>query len=52
MKKLFYPTITVLNRMDYTKKFTLLWLVSLVAIAVVVYSLFASLERVIHPSQR
>lgn len=52
MKKLFYPTITVLNRMGYTKKFTLLWLVSLVAIAVVVYSLFASLERVIQPSQR
>src|SRR3989338_3582296 len=52
MKRLFYPTIVLLNRMGYTKKFTLLWLVSLVAISVVVYSLFASLERVIQPSQR
>src|SRR3989338_7696847 len=52
MKRLFSPTIALLNRMGYTKKFTLLWLVSLVAISVVVYSLFASLERVIQPSQR
>src|SRR3989338_3502470 len=52
MKRLFYPTIALLNRMGYTKKFTLLWLVSLVAISVVVYSLFASLDRVIQPSQR
>jgi len=52
MKRLFYPTIALLNRMGYTKKFTLLWLVSLIAIAVVVYSLFASLDRVIQPSQR
>src|SRR3989338_11377337 len=52
MKRLFYPTIAVLNRMGYTGKFTLLWLVSLVAISVVVYGLFISLERVIQPSQR
>ncbi len=52
IQAIFSPAITLLNRMGYTKKFTLLWLMSLVAIAVVVYSLFASLERVIQPSQR
>ncbi|OGS94026.1 MAG: hypothetical protein A3H31_02080 [Gallionellales bacterium RIFCSPLOWO2_02_FULL_57_47] len=51
MQRIFSPAIALLNRMSYTKKFTLLWLVSLVPIAVVVYSLFASLERVIQPSQ-
>ncbi len=49
---LFSPAITLLNRINYTKKFTLLWLVSLVAIAVVVYSLFVNLNRIIQPSQR
>nr|MDA3869956.1 PAS domain S-box protein [Gammaproteobacteria bacterium] len=44
--------VTLLNRMSYTRKFTLLWLVSLIAVTVVTYSLFASLDRVIKPSQR
>jgi len=51
-KNIFSPAIALLNRLNYTQKFTLLWLMSLVAIAVMVYSLFASLERVIQPSQR
>ncbi|OGB33994.1 MAG: hypothetical protein A3F78_14190 [Burkholderiales bacterium RIFCSPLOWO2_12_FULL_61_40] len=38
--------------MGYSKKFTLLWLVSLVAIAVVIYGLFVNLNRVIQPSLR
>ncbi|MDH5711456.1 MAG: EAL domain-containing protein [Gammaproteobacteria bacterium] len=46
------PAITLLNRMGYTKKFTLLWLLSMVAIGVVVYNLFVSLDRVIQPSER
>ena len=52
MQKIFTPAIALLNRLGYTKKFTLLWLLSMVAIAVVVYSLFVSLDRIIHPSQR
>ena len=52
IQPIFSPAIAVLNRMGYTRKFTLLWLMSLVAIAVVTYSLFASLDRVIQPSQR
>lgn len=41
-----------MNRLSYTKKFLLLGLMSLVAIVVVVYSLYISLERVIRTSQR
>jgi predicted signal transduction protein with EAL and GGDEF domain/HAMP domain-containing protein len=52
MQLIFSPAIALLNRMSYTRKFTLLWLMSLVAVAIVVYSLFVSLDRVIQPSQR
>ncbi|MDQ1315260.1 MAG: hypothetical protein QG662_1369 [Pseudomonadota bacterium] len=51
MQKIFSPAIFMLNRLNYTKKFTLLWAVSLIAIAVVVYSLFVNLNRIIQPSQ-
>src|SRR3989338_7497165 len=49
---IFVPAIALLNRLCYTKKFTLLWLLSLIAIAVVVYSLFVSLDRVIQPTHQ
>ena len=49
---IFVPAIALLNRLGYTKKFTLLWLLSMIAIAVVVYSLFVSLEQVIQPSRQ
>ncbi|MBI5437719.1 MAG: diguanylate cyclase, partial [Nitrosomonadales bacterium] len=52
MQSIFAPAIALLNRLSYTKKFTLLWLLSMIAIAVAVYSLFASLDRAIHLSQR
>ncbi|MCW8959133.1 MAG: nitrate- and nitrite sensing domain-containing protein, partial [Gammaproteobacteria bacterium] len=45
------PIRTLLDRLNYTRKFTILWLLSAVAIAVVVYSLVASLDRVIEPSK-
>ena len=52
IQAVFSPAIALLNRMGYTRKFTLLWLISSVAITVVTYSLFVSLDRVIRPSQR
>ncbi len=52
MQAIFAPAIALLNRWGYTRKFTLLWLLSMIAIAVVVYSLFVSLDRIIQPSQR
>src|SRR3989338_6365079 len=51
MRAIFSPAIALLNRLNYTKKFTLLWLMSLVAIAVAMYGLLASLDRVIQPSR-
>ncbi|WP_169697740.1 EAL domain-containing protein [Methylophaga nitratireducenticrescens] len=47
-----FPIRKLLDRLNYTRKFTILWLLSAVAIAVVVYSLAASLDRVIEPSER
>ncbi len=52
MQKVFFPAIVLTNRMSYTRKFMLLWLLSLVAIVVIAYSLFVSLNRVIYPSQQ
>ncbi|MCW8918731.1 MAG: EAL domain-containing protein [Gammaproteobacteria bacterium] len=52
IKPIFAPANALLRRMGYTGKFTLLWLLSMAALTVVVYSLFISLERIIQPSQR
>ena len=52
MRLLFSPAIALMNRLGYTKKFTLLGLVSVVAFAVVVYSLYASLDEDIRASQQ
>ncbi|MBY0576783.1 MAG: response regulator [Gallionellaceae bacterium] len=52
MRSFFYPSIALMNRLSYTRKFALLGLISLVAIAVVVYSLLASLNQVIYHSQK
>ncbi len=50
--KLFSPAIVLMSRLDYTRKFIVLGLIYLVAIAVVVYSLYASLNQVVRVSQR
>jgi len=52
MRSFFSPAIAVMNRLGYTSKFTLLALASTVAFAVVVYSLFASLDKEIGIVQR
>ena len=52
MNKLFSPAITLMNRLDYTKKFMVLGLVYLVAISVVAYSLYVNLSHVVQVSQR
>ena len=49
---IFSPANALMNRLDISWKFAVLGLMSLVAIAVVVYSLFASLNLVIRTSQR
>ncbi|MBI1888174.1 MAG: HAMP domain-containing protein [Nitrosomonadales bacterium] len=52
MKRILSPAILLMNRLSYGKKFTILWLLTFIAIVVVVYSLFVSLNRIIQPSQR
>lgn len=52
LQAFFSPAVALMNHLDVTRKFVLLGLMSLVAIAVVVYSLFASLDQVIVFSQR
>ena len=49
---IFSPANALMDRLDVAWKFVLLGLMSLVAIAVVVYSLFASLNLVIGTAQR
>ncbi len=52
MQAFFSPAVALMNRLDITRKFVLLGLMSLAAMAVVAYSLFASLDQVISFSQR
>jgi PAS domain S-box-containing protein len=52
MKSLFTPAIALMNRLGYTRKFTLLALMSVVAFAMVTYSLYASLNEEIRTSER
>lgn len=52
LRLFFSPATALLSRMSYSRKFALLWLMSLLAVAIAVYSLFISLDRVIQPSQR
>ncbi|MDO8261851.1 MAG: EAL domain-containing protein [Gallionella sp.] len=52
MQSFFSPAVALMNRLDVTRKFMLLGLMSLAAIAVVVYSLFASLDQDISFTQR
>ena len=48
----FSPAVALMSRLDITRKFLLLGLISLVAITVVTYSLFVSLEQTINTLQR
>jgi diguanylate cyclase (GGDEF)-like protein/PAS domain S-box-containing protein len=51
MKKLFFPAIALMNRLNYTWKFIVLWLIYLIAIAVVMHSLYVSLSQVSRASR-
>jgi diguanylate cyclase (GGDEF)-like protein/PAS domain S-box-containing protein len=52
IQAIFTPAIVLMNRLGYTRKFALLWLMSLIAVAVVVNNLYVSLDREIRFSQR
>ena len=52
MKTLFAPAIALLNRVGYTKKFAIMGVLALLAIAMLLLNLYQSLHRVIDSSQR
>ncbi|MBL6987486.1 MAG: EAL domain-containing protein [Methylobacter sp.] len=52
MKRLFSPAIALMNRLSYTWKFMVLWLIYLIAITVVMHNLYESLNQVSHTSQQ
>lgn len=52
MKKLFSPAIALMNKLNYSKKFMVLWLVFLIAIGLVSYSLFEESSRIIYSSKQ
>lgn len=52
IRAFFAPALALTSHLNVARKFALLGLLSLVAIAVVLYSLFASLDPVINFSQR
>lgn len=49
---IFSPAINLMNRLNVGKKFMVIGMMSLVAITVVVYSLYSSLQQVISASQK
>jgi len=52
MRSFFSLSTSLMNRLSYTGKFALLGLISLLAIAVVVYGLFANLNQTIRTTQQ
>ncbi|MCK9284518.1 MAG: EAL domain-containing protein [Rhodocyclaceae bacterium] len=52
MRRLFHPAIALMNRLSYTGKFGLVWLLSALAIAFVVFNLHASLDKQIRHAQK
>ncbi|MDP2098565.1 MAG: EAL domain-containing protein [Methylobacter sp.] len=52
MNKLFFPAIVLMSRLDYTRKFILLGLTYLIALSIVVYSLYSCLNQVLAASKR
>ncbi|HMW18144.1 MAG TPA: methyl-accepting chemotaxis protein [Accumulibacter sp.] len=52
MKSLFHPAIVLLNRVSYTRKFAIMGVLALVAISVLLISLYQRLHQVIESSRQ
>jgi len=52
MKTLFTPAISLMNQYNYRRKFAFLGAISLLAISVLIYSLFLGLNQVVNNSQQ
>ena len=52
MQVIFHPAVMLMNRMAYTRKFMLMGFIAFIPIALLVFSLFVSLDQVIHASHK
>ena len=52
MKTLFTPAISLMNQFNYRRKFAFLGVISLIAIGILIYSLFLGLNQVVSNSQQ
>jgi len=52
MKSLFTPAISLMNQFRYKQKFAFLGIISLIAIGILIYSLFLGLNQVVSNSQQ
>ncbi len=52
MKTLFAPAISLMNQFNYRRKFAFLGVISLLAIGILIYSLFLGLNEVVNNSQQ
>jgi|GEM_PF-1931593 len=52
MKSLFSPAISLMNQFRYKQKFAFLGIISLIAIGILIYSLFLGLNQVVSNSQQ
>jgi methyl-accepting chemotaxis protein len=52
MQIIFSPAVALMNRMGYTKKFLVMGVLALVAIVVLIFSLYNSLNQIVISSQR
>jgi len=52
MKSLFTPAISLMNQFHYKQKFAFLGIISLIAIGILIYSLFLGLNQVVTNSQQ
>jgi len=52
MKNLFSPAISLMNQLNYRRKFIFLGSISLIAIVVLIYSLFLGLNQIVTNSQQ
>ncbi|MDP3009824.1 MAG: hypothetical protein Q8N30_12250 [Methylococcales bacterium] len=52
MKKVFLPAVTLMNKLNYAQKFTVLGLIYAVPVTLIMFTLYSHISTVIVTSQR
>lgn len=52
MKKVFLPAVTLMNKLNYAQKFTVLGLIYIVPVSLMMFTLYSHISTVITTSQR